>query len=118
MPASDKPDFAVLHPDGRVVYGHRRPGDALLNSAIRAHIPDLGTQGLGHCRVWFSDTFTPSMPPNPVADRVITQLGYVHRLGWFGVVAVSMEEEWDGVIPPLTSKIRAVIDSAQVGGGA
>lgn len=101
--------FVVLCPDGTAVYDHHAPGTSIL-PAMDRHIPDVGTQGLGRLRMFFSDTFTPEMPPNELADRVIGALGYTHRTGWFGTVAVSMEEDWTGEIPPLTPEVRATID--------
>lgn len=108
-------DFAVLHPDGRVEWGHRTPpGAELLNDAIRRYIPDLGTQGMGRgsgLRMWFSDTFTADMPPNPLADELIGRLGYKHRDGWRGIVAVSAEEpEWEGPVPSLPPEVRRIIE--------
>jgi hypothetical protein len=100
----------VLHPDGTATYGHHEPGTSIL-PALDPHIPDLGTQGLARrFRMFFSDTFTPDMLANPLADRVIGTLGYTHRTGWFGTVAVSMEEDWAGEIGPLTPEVRATID--------
>ena len=101
--------FVVLRPDGTATYGHHESGSSIL-PALDPHIPDLGTQGLGRLRMFFSDTFTAEMPPNDLAERVISHFGYTHRTGWFGTVAVSMEEEWDGEIPPLTPEVRATID--------
>lgn len=105
----DRVDFVLLPVDGPSRYIRRRPGEGI-NSAIRRHIPDLGTQGAGRVRMWFSDTFGPDAPPNPLADRVIGRLGYRHRSGWYGPVAVSMEENAAGVVPPLLPEVRAVID--------
>lgn len=101
--------FVVLNPDGSATYGSHQQGSSIL-TAVDRHIPDLGTQGLGRLRMFFSDTFTADMPPNELADRVIGALGYTHRTGWFGTVAVSMEEDWTGEIGPLTPEVRATID--------
>lgn len=101
--------FVVLRPDGTTTYGTRKGGQSIL-TALDPHIPDLGTQGLGRLRMYFSDTFTTEMPPNHLADRVIGSLGYTHRTGWFGTVAVSMEEDWTGAIPPLMPEVRAALD--------
>ncbi|MGV9836646.1 hypothetical protein ACWDUL_20995 [Nocardia niigatensis] len=95
----DPVDFLVLHTDGRITADVRRPGESI-NTAIRRHIPDLGTQGLGRLRMWFSDTFTPDLPDNHLADQVITRLGYRHIDGWRGPVAISMEDQYDHT-PPL-----------------
>jgi hypothetical protein len=102
-------DFVVMFPDGRVIHGQRQPGETM-SETIRGHILDLGTQSLGDdLRMWFADTFTFDMPRNPTADRVIGRLGYEHQDGWYGPVGVSMEEDWDGQIPPLTAEVLAVI---------
>lgn len=109
MTNPDIPDFVVLPVDGPAVYGHRDPGESP-NQAIRAHVPDLGTQGAGRLRLWFSDTFGPDACPNPLADTVIGRLGYQHPTGWYGPVAVSMEEDRSGEVPPLSPEVRATLD--------
>jgi hypothetical protein len=102
------PDFAVLHPDGRLEYGRRGEGESIL-SALRPHIDELGTQGMGRLRAFFSDRFA-SRPPNPLADTVLSSIGYHHPTGWYGTVAVSMEKDATGDCPPLTAEIRATLD--------
>jgi len=102
-------DFVVLTAAGSVLYGQREPSESV-NAAIRRHVPDLGTQGMGRLRLWFCDSFTPDMPSNDVADRVIARLGYRHPTGWYGPVAVSMEENATGEVPPLLPEVRATID--------
>lgn len=105
----DGPDFAVLHPDGRLEYGRRAEGESP-NRALRAHIvADVATQGMGRLRAWFSDDFA-TLPPNPLADRVLSSIGYHHPTGWYGTVAVSMEEDGNGDPPPLPPAVRATFD--------
>jgi hypothetical protein len=108
-PSQAPADFVVFPVDGPAVYGHRAPGESP-NQAIRHHVPDLGTQGAGRLRLWFSDTFGPDARPNPLADKVIGRLGYRHPTGWYGPVAVSMEEDDRGQVPPLSPQVRATID--------
>ncbi|WP_249643850.1 hypothetical protein [Nocardia sputi] len=103
-------DFVVLHPDGTVVYGSFAPGEGV-RAAIRAHVPDLGTQGMGRARAWFADTFSdPELPPNPLAYQVFAWLGYRHPSGWYGPVAVTMEEDAAGSIALLEPDVRATIE--------
>lgn len=111
-------DFAVIHPAGageRVTYDRRRPGESI-NNAIRRHIPDLGTQRMGRLRMWFTDEFTPDLPPNPAADTVIGRLGYQHPRRWLGPVALSMEEDHaTGDVPPLLPEVQQTIDELLAG---
>lgn len=103
-------DFALLHPDGQLTYGQRRD-DESLREAIRAHIPDLGTQGMGRLRAWFSDMFTPDMPANHLADALLGRLGYRHPSGWAGLVALTMEENpATGEPDTLPAEVRATLD--------
>ncbi|UKD50712.1 hypothetical protein L3Q65_00160 (plasmid) [Amycolatopsis sp. FU40] len=109
MTDAEHADFAVLLPDGTVRYEQRRPGQEYYE-AIREHIPNTGTQGCGRVRTWYSDTFGPDLPPNPLADQAVARLGYTHPTGWYGVVAVSMEEDSNNQISPLTPEVRDVLD--------
>lgn len=106
-------DFVVIYPAGaaeRITYDRRRPGESI-NNAIRRHIPDLGTQGMGRLRMWFNDTFTADLPPNPTADLVVGRLGYRRSNGWFGPVALSMNEDnGTGDCPPLLPEVQQTID--------
>lgn len=107
---SSDADFVVLHPDGTAVYVSRAPGEGV-RAAIRAHVPDLGTQGMGRVRAWFADTFsTPELPLNPLAYQVLARLGYRHPSGWYGPVAVTMEEDTAGIIAPLAPDVRATVE--------
>lgn len=102
-------DFVVLHPDGTTVYGSCGPGQGV-RAAIRAHVPELSTQGMGRVRAWFPDTFSdPELLPNPLAYQVFAHLGYRHPSGWYGPVAVTMEENSAGIIAPLAPDIRATV---------
>lgn len=106
----DRADFVLLPADGPASYGRRDAGESTYQ-AIRRHVPDLGTQGAGRLRLWFADTFGADLPANPLADAVIGQLGYRHPTGWYGPVAISMEEETaTGEVPPLLPEVRATID--------
>lgn len=111
------PDFLVFHPDGHITVGHRGSGESL-NDAIRRGIPNLrglGTTGAGLIRLWFHDMFSPDLPPNPLADRVIAVFGYHHR--WYGAVAMSMEEDLaTGEVPPLSHEVLDVIIEFQQAG--
>ena len=113
MTTVDSPDFAVLHPDGRLEYGRRGEGESTYR-ALRAYIADLATQGMGQLRAWFSDEFT-ALAPNPLADRVLSAVGYHHPTGWRGAVALSMEEDRNGDCPPLTAEVRATLDELAAG---
>ncbi|MFI6041954.1 hypothetical protein ACIA8C_09985 [Nocardia sp. NPDC051321] len=111
-------DFLVLNPDGEVLYGSRNR-DQEMRDAVRTHVPDLSTQGMGRLRAWFADDFSnPDLLPNPLADQVLARLGYQLPTGWYGPVAVSMEEDGAGDIPPLDSKVRETLDEllAPLGG--
>lgn len=110
---SDSPDFAVLYPDGRLEYGHRGEGEST-NRALKAHITDVGTAPMGRLRAWFSDDFG-ALPPNPLADRVLSSVGYHHPTGWRGTVALSMEEDHTGECPPLSAEVRATLDELAAG---
>ncbi|MEV5835381.1 hypothetical protein [Nocardia sp. NPDC052112] len=103
-------DFVVLQPDGAAIYGSRER-DQGLQAAIRAHVPDLATQGMGRVRAWFADDFTSAaLHPNPLADQVPARLGYDHPSGWYGPVAVTMEEDVAGHIAPLASEVRETVN--------
>lgn len=103
-------DFVVLHPDGTAAYGSFAPGRGV-QDAIRAHVPDSSTQGMGRVRAWFADTFSDlEMLPNPLAYQVFARLGYRHASGWYGPVAVTMEEDSAGIIAPLAPDIRATVE--------
>jgi hypothetical protein len=92
------------------VYDRRRDGERL-RDAIARHIPDLATQGAGRLRLWFADDFSAwGLEQNMLANHVVAHLGYRHPSGWFGPVAVTMEEGYDGEVPPLTGDVRAAID--------
>lgn len=108
MTSAEQPHFAVLHPDGQMRYGHRVAGESML-AALRGHIPDLATQGMGRLRVFFTDDFA-ALAPNPLADEVLSSVGYHHPSGWRGTVAVSMEEDPSGDCPPLTPEVCATLD--------
>lgn len=105
----DRTDFVLLPVDGPPRSGRREPGETI-NQAIRRHVPDYGTAPAGRLRLWFRDRFGPDLPPNPLADAVIARLGYRHPTGWYGLVAVSMEEDATGDVPPLLPEVRAAID--------
>lgn len=129
-PTSTAADFVVLYPlppagppletlcgtpKLGVVYDRARPGERL-RDAIARHIPDLATQGAGRLRLWFADDFSAwGLEQNTLANHVVAQLGYRHPYGWFGPVAVTMEENPDGDTPPLTEAVRAAIDEAAEG---
>ena len=113
----DRADFVLLPPGGPASYGRREPGESTYE-AIRRHLPGLGTQGAGRLRLWFTDTFGPDLPPNPLADKVIGRLGYHHPTGWYGPVAISMEEEGGtSEAPPLPDAVRATIDELVAASG-
>ncbi|MFX0576228.1 hypothetical protein [Nocardia nepalensis] len=103
-------DFVVLQPGGAAIYGSRER-DQGLRAAIGAHVPDLATQGMGRVRAWFADDFTSSdLHPNPLADQVLARLGYDHPSGWYGPVAVTMEEDVTGHIAPPGSEVRETVN--------
>lgn len=110
---SDNPDFAVLHPDGRLEYGRRGEGESPYR-AVKPYIDDVASQGMGRLRAWFSDDFG-ALPPNPLADRVLTSVGYHHPTGWRGTVALSMEEDQAGEYAPLSAEVRATLDELAAG---
>jgi hypothetical protein len=103
------PDFLVFHPDGQITFGHRAAGESF-SRAIRRGIPSLrslGTSGTGLIRLWYHDQFTPDLAPNPLADHVIAALGYHHPTGWYGAVAMSMEEDpATREVPPLPRELQ------------
>lgn len=100
------PNFLVLHEDGRIIVMWPAPGQSL-RGAIAQQVPNLSTQGCGPVRLWFADDFgAPGLSPNRLADAFIAQLGYQHT--WYGPVAVSMEEDAAGDIPPLSPKVHAL----------
>ena len=102
----------MLHPDGAITYGRRAPGESLY-SAVHAAIPDaptLGSTGLELARLWYHDTFTPDLPRNQLADLIVTELGYHHATGWYGPVAVSMDEDSaTGAVPALPDELLAAM---------
>lgn len=108
MTDTSRADFVLFPVDGPVSYGHCRSGEEI-GDAIRRHVPDLATQGARRLRLWFCDTFG-DQAPNPTADAVIGRLGYQHPTGWYGPVAISMEEDATGEIPSLSPQVRAAID--------
>ncbi|NKQ59050.1 hypothetical protein HFP15_40030 [Amycolatopsis sp. K13G38] len=110
---SDGPDFAVLHPDGRLEYG-RLGEDGSAYHAVKPYIDDVSSQGMGRLRAWFSDGFG-GLPPNPLADRVLSSVGYHHPTGWRGTVALSMEEDQAGEYAPLPTEVRATLDELAAG---
>lgn len=72
---------------------------------------------MGRLRAYFSDRFT-ALPRNPLADRVLSAIGYHHPTGWHGTVALSMEEDTNGDRPPLTPEVRATLDELTADGSA
>ncbi|WP_067891590.1 hypothetical protein [Nocardia vaccinii] len=103
-------DFVVINPDGTVLYDVRDQGSGLRGSLAR-HVPDLSTQGMGRVRAWFADDFSaPALEANPLAYRVLTGLGYRHPTGWYGPVALTMEETPSGNVPPLTPEVRETLN--------
>lgn len=109
MTTPSEPHAAILHTDGRLEYIHRGPGQSLIQT-LRGHISDLGTQGMGRLRAWYSDDFG-GEPANGLADHVIAAIGYQHPTGWRGTVAVTMEEDAEtGDCPPLTPEVRTTLD--------
>lgn len=106
---STEVEFALLLPDGRLEF-HHAAGNRGLTSTLRGHISGLGTQGLGRLRMWFSDDFGPDRRANPLANAVIEGLGYRHPTGWYGPVAVTMEEDSAGAVPTLTSNARDALE--------
>lgn len=111
---TDRPEFAVLLPDGRLEYRQRRGEGESAARALRPYIADVATQGMGRLRAWFCDEFA-TLPPNPLADRVLSAIGYHHPTGWRGAVALSMEEDGNGEHPPLTAEVRATLDELAAG---
>lgn len=110
---SAAPHFVVMYPDGQLEYGYRGE-DESTNRALKHYIAELGTQGMGRLRAWFSDDFG-ALPANRLADEVITGVGYRHPSGWRGVVALSMEEDHTGECPPLTADVRSTLDELAAG---
>ncbi|MFI6217026.1 hypothetical protein ACIBCD_33930 [Nocardia brasiliensis] len=101
-------DFVVMNPNGEVVYGCLTRDQG---SALRTYVPDMSTQGIGTVRVWFPDNFSnPDLHPNPLANQVLARLGYQHPTGWYGPVAVSMEEDMAGYIASLSPGVREIVD--------
>ncbi|WP_040831639.1 hypothetical protein [Nocardia jiangxiensis] len=112
---SDEADFVVITPDGTVLYD-MRDQYAGLRAAIAQHVPDLSTQGMGRVRAWFADNFNdPALAANPLADQVFAGLGYHHPTGWYGPVALTMEENTSGHVPPLTLEVRERLDDLLAG---
>lgn len=112
MTTDRNPDahYAILHPDGRAIYGGRDRGRTLRDE-LADHIPNLSSQGLGRLRMWFSDDFCdPHMAPNTLADDVVTRLGYRHPFEWRGPVGLTMEEDVTGDIAPLSATVHATVD--------
>jgi hypothetical protein len=61
--------------------------------------------------MWYVDYFTPDLAGNPLADYMISHLGYHLKTGWFGPVALTMEEDsYLDDVPPLTTEVRATLD--------
>lgn len=108
-------DFVVINPDRTVLYDVRDQ-DSGLRGAIARHVPNLSTQGMGRVRAWFADDFSdPALEANPLAYRVLTGLGYRHPTGWYGPVALSMEETPSGNVPPLTPEMRETLNDLFAG---
>lgn len=104
------PDFVILYPDHRgAVYDCRRDGERLA-AAIARHIPDRAGHPMRRLRVWCADMFTPDMPVNALAARVVAGLGYRADRPWYGPVAIGMEEDSTGRFPYLTDDVRDAID--------
>jgi len=108
-PVTPAPDLAVLHPDGRLEFDHRTAGETTYR-AVKRHITDVGTQGMGPLRAYFTDYFA-DLPRNHLADRVLQFAGYHHPTGWRGTVVLTMEEDpATGECPPLTTPVRETLD--------
>lgn len=106
---SEPIEVAVLHPDGRLEFV--RAAEVDLHEALGKFIPNVSSSSAGPAvRAWHSDLFTAEMPPNPLADKVLNYLGYVHRDGWRGTVALSMHEDREFGITTLTPKLKATIE--------
>lgn len=102
-------DMLVITPDGAARYDTRQAGEDTY-TAVRRHIPRpaaLGTMGLGRLRAFYVDDFA-TQEPSPLADRVISAVGYHHPSGWCGPVILTMEEA-DGEVPPLTPDVIATL---------
>lgn len=114
----EHPDYVVLHPSG-LAYGSRRPGE-WIDTALGRDLPagtDVSSMGHGRLRIWHADSFTdPALLVNPVADYVIGRLGYHHTSGWYGAVAISMEEDrHSGEIAPLLPELIATLAEMTAG---
>lgn len=108
MTSINTPDFAMLHPDGRLEYAQCGASESIV-TAMKTYITNMSTQGMGRLRAFFTDDFS-ALPANPLADRVFSSVGYHHPTGWRGTVAVTMEEDHTGECPPLTAEVRASLD--------
>ncbi|MCX4098343.1 hypothetical protein [Nocardia sp. alder85J] len=107
-------DFVVLYPDGTVGYGSN-DRDGLVRETLHTHVTDLSTQGMGQVRAWFADGLSnPALHPNALAERVFARLGYHRPSGWYGPVAITMKENRDGEVAPLTPAVRAIVDELAV----
>lgn len=103
-------EYALLRSDGRLEFSQAE--DDALRQTLRSHISDLSSQGAGSVRMWFHDTFTQDTPRNYLAEHVIGELGYHHPYGWYGTVALTMEEDPFGRIGSLVPEIRSIIEHA------
>jgi hypothetical protein len=113
-------DMLVISPDGTARWDTRRSGETI-RAAVRRHITDPGTQGVGgdgarEWRLWFTDDFS-GMAESEAANRVCDALGYIHPYGWRGVVIVTAEEDGTGDVPPLTPDDAATLTLALVTSG-
>jgi len=104
-----EPDALVIRPDGSARYVGYDPRESPGRAALRLVGEPVGTQGMGRLRVYFADDMG-GLEANPAADRLMRAIGYRHPYGWRGTVVVTMEEDSDGDVAPLTATVRASLD--------
>ncbi|MFR9753927.1 hypothetical protein ACL02S_23210 [Nocardia sp. 004] len=112
-PLDARVDYLLIEPDGTSSYGTCTTNENLLK-AVNLRIPGFVVpKSWGDMCVWYDDDFFFATDPprlhNPLADYVITNLGFPHQ-GWGGNIAVSMNCDQSGDTPPLTNSVRARLD--------
>lgn len=118
---STDPYLVVLHAHGLEI-DHDATNQ--VSTAVAGHIRNASSQGMGRLRAWFSDDFgresitgRPLYVANPLADHVLSAIGYRQSEPdgyWRGVVALSMEEDpATGAIPPIPTDILTTIQDLE-----
>lgn len=111
-PRPIEPDYAVIYPDGVLVYGYCQTENRDIREEVRPllAVRTLRGDSCGPIVVWCADNFTADLPPNPLAQIATQQAaGYQHPNGWRGPIAISMREDASDHTPALSPEVVQIL---------